>query len=192
MGSVQIYSNHMQYTVCIFHKKIVILSLWNNIQCCHPTENSVEYTQSTRIECHTATGYHSLPHRSSLGSHWSWPALPSLSSDLQSLGWPSVHSRPPRESVHPLVHHIPTHMYSGTSHNVHSEKQITPHGGKTLSQIDFTVLKLTSFTVHEIITPRDSQSNTTQHNATHPRQLFFKEKMSCLRWNSNPRHSVYM
>lgn len=140
VGSVQIYSNHMQYTVCIFHKKIVILSLWNNIQCCHPTENPVEYTQSTRIECHTATGYYSLPHRSSLGSHWSWPALPSLSSDLQSLGWPSVHSRPPRESVHPLVHHIPTHMYSGTSHNVHSEKQITPHGGKTLSQIDFTVL----------------------------------------------------
>ena len=30
--------------------------------------------------------------------------------------------------------------------------------------------------VHEIIRPRDSQSNTTQHNATHPRQSFFKEK----------------
>ena len=38
-----------------------------------------------------------------------------------------------------------------------------------------------------IFRPRDSQSNTTQHNATDPRQSFFKEKMSCLRQDPNPR-----
>ena len=32
--------------------------------------------------------------------------------------------------------------------------------------------------IHEIFRPRDSQSNTIQHNTTHPRQSFFKENMS--------------
>ena len=37
-------------------------------------------------------------------------------------------------------------------------------------------------------TERQSSNNTTQ---LHPKQSFFKEKMSCLRWNSNPRPSVF-
>ena len=37
----------------------------------------------------------------------------------------------------------------------------------------------------------NKQSNTIQHNSTTPETtLFFQRKMSCLRWDSNPRHSV--
>ena len=32
----------------------------------------------------------------------------------------------------------------------------------------------------EVIRPRHPQTNTTQHNATHPRQSFFKEKRAAL------------
>ena len=32
----------------------------------------------------------------------------------------------------------------------------------------------------EVIRPRYPQSNKTQHNATHPRQSFFKEKRAAL------------
>ena len=32
----------------------------------------------------------------------------------------------------------------------------------------------------EVIRPRDPQTNTIQHNATHPRQSFFKEKRAAL------------
>ena len=41
------------------------------------------------------------------------------------------------------------------------------------------------FNAHEIIKPRDSQSNTIQHNS--PKTVIFKEK-NCLRRDSNPRH----
>ena len=37
-------------------------------------------------------------------------------------------------------------------------------------------------------TERQSNNNTTQ---LHLKQSFFKEKMSCLRWDSNPRPSVF-
>ena len=32
--------------------------------------------------------------------------------------------------------------------------------------------------------------STRQSNTAHPRQSLFLEKMSCLRWDSNPRHSI--
>ena len=35
-----------------------------------------------------------------------------------------------------------------------------------------------------------SNKQTRQSNAAHPRQSLFLEKMSCLRWDSNPRHSI--
>ena len=34
-----------------------------------------------------------------------------------------------------------------------------------------------------------SNKQTRQSNTAHPRQSLFLEKMSCLRWDSNPRHS---
>ena len=39
---------------------------------------------------------------------------------------------------------------------------------------------------------RQARSNkqTRQSNTAHPRQSLFLEKMSCLRWDSNPRHSI--
>ena len=42
--------------------------------------------------------------------------------------------------------------------------------------------------MHEIIKPRDSQSNAIQHNS--PKTVIFKEK-NCLRRDSNPRHTAY-
>ena len=36
-----------------------------------------------------------------------------------------------------------------------------------------------------------SNKQTRQSNTAHPRQSLFLEKMSCLRWDSNPRHSIY-
>ena len=35
-----------------------------------------------------------------------------------------------------------------------------------------------------------SNKQTRQSNTAHPRQSLFLEKMSCLRWDSNPRHSI--
>ena len=35
-----------------------------------------------------------------------------------------------------------------------------------------------------------SNKQTRQSNTEHPRQSLFLEKMSCLRWDSNPRHSI--
>ena len=35
-----------------------------------------------------------------------------------------------------------------------------------------------------------SNKQTRQSNTAHPRQSLFLEKMSCLRWDSNPRHST--
>ena len=37
-----------------------------------------------------------------------------------------------------------------------------------------------------------SNKQTRQSNTAHPRQSLFLEKMSCLRWDSNPRHSIHM
>ena len=34
-----------------------------------------------------------------------------------------------------------------------------------------------------------SNKQTRQSNTAHPRQSLFLEKMSCFRWDSNPRHS---
>ena len=36
-----------------------------------------------------------------------------------------------------------------------------------------------------------SNKQTRQSNTAHPRQSLFLEKMSCLRWDSNPRHVLY-
>ena len=33
---------------------------------------------------------------------------------------------------------------------------------------------------------------TKQSNTAHPRQSFFQRKMSCLGWDSNPRHSTHV
>ena len=35
-----------------------------------------------------------------------------------------------------------------------------------------------------------SNRQTRQSNTAHPRQSFFLKKMSCLGWDSNPRHSI--
>ena len=35
-----------------------------------------------------------------------------------------------------------------------------------------------------------SNKQTRQSNTAHPRQSLFLEKMSCLGWDSNPRHST--
>ena len=35
-----------------------------------------------------------------------------------------------------------------------------------------------------------SNKQTRQSNTAHPRQSLFLEKMSCLRWDSNTRHSI--
>ena len=35
-----------------------------------------------------------------------------------------------------------------------------------------------------------SNKQTRQSNTAHPRQSLFLEKMSCLGWDSNPRHSI--
>ena len=40
--------------------------------------------------------------------------------------------------------------------------------------------------MHEIFRPRDSQSNTTQHNTTHPRQLFFQRNNELSRAGLEP------
>ena len=37
---------------------------------------------------------------------------------------------------------------------------------------------------------RSKQGQTRQSNTAHPRQSLFLEKMSCLGWDSNPRHSI--
>ena len=37
-----------------------------------------------------------------------------------------------------------------------------------------------------------SNKQTRQSNTAHPRQSLFLEKMSCLRWDSNPRHSIVL
>ena len=37
-----------------------------------------------------------------------------------------------------------------------------------------------------------SNKQTRQSNTAHPRQSLFLEKMSCLGWDSNPGHSMYM
>ena len=37
-----------------------------------------------------------------------------------------------------------------------------------------------------------SNKQTRQSNTAHTRQSLFLEKMSCLGWDSNPRHSTYM
>ena len=36
-----------------------------------------------------------------------------------------------------------------------------------------------------------SNKQTRQSNTAHPRQSLFLEKMSCFRWDSNPRHTLY-
>ena len=35
-----------------------------------------------------------------------------------------------------------------------------------------------------------SNKQTRQSNTAHPRQSLFLEKMSCLRWDSNPQESI--
>ena len=36
------------------------------------------------------------------------------------------------------------------------------------------------------------KQTTKQSNTAHPRQSLFLRKMSCLRWDSNPRHSTHV
>ena len=37
---------------------------------------------------------------------------------------------------------------------------------------------------------RSNKQQLRQSNTAHPRQSLFLPKMSCLRWDSNPRHSI--
>ena len=37
---------------------------------------------------------------------------------------------------------------------------------------------------------KQAKSNKQQSNTAHPRQSLFLRKMSCLGWDSNPRHST--
>lgn len=51
------------------------------------------------------------------------------------------------------------------------------------------IRRLISCAIHEILNPRDSQSNTTKRNATHPRQSF-QRKISCHSQHST--HVIHM
>ena len=42
----------------------------------------------------------------------------------------------------------------------------------------------------EAISKKQARSNKQQSNTAHPRQSLFLRKMSCLGWDSNPRHSI--
>ena len=53
-------------------------------------------------------------------------------------------------------------------------------------------LQLSTWYIYERLKKEASKvkQKTRQSNTAHPRQSLFLEKMSCLRWDSNPRHSI--